>query len=184
MNGSDMNYHEAGAPQAPGQVPGKGAYAAGGWDRPRRSPVLATFLSLMPGLGQVYLGYYQQGFINLAVIATCITALASERMRGIEPFIGLSMAFYWLYNMVDANRRAHHFNRVAAGLGAEQLPDEFPMPKPRGSTFTGAILIAVGVLFLLDLNFDVPLDWLADWWPAVLVLIGARMIWQSRKRGA
>lgn len=184
MNGSDMNYNEAGAQQAPGQGAGKGAYAAGGWDRPRRSPVLATFLSLMPGLGQVYLGYYQQGFINLAIIATLITALASERMHGIEPFLGLGLAFFWMYNLVDANRRAHHFNRVAAGLGAEQFPDEFPMPKPRGSLFSGVILAGVGVLFMLDLNTDISLDWIADWWPMVLVLIGARMIWQSRRRGA
>lgn len=183
MNGSDMNHDNIGPQGVPGTGAARGAYAAG-WDRPRRSPVLATFLSLMPGLGQVYLGYYQQGFINLAVIATCITALASDRMDGIEPFIALSMAFYWMYNLVDANRRAHHFNRVAAGLGAEQFPDEFPMPKPRGSMFTGGILIAVGLLFLLDLNFDVPLDWLADWWPLILVLIGGRMIWQSRRKGA
>ena len=74
--------------------------------------------------------------------------------------------------MIDANRRAHHFNRVAAGLGAEEFPDEFQLPKARGSMFGGVMLIAVGLLFLLDLNFDIPLDWLADWWPLVLVLIG------------
>ena len=35
------------------------------YDDPRRkSPVLALVLSLMPGLGQVYVGYYNQGFIN------------------------------------------------------------------------------------------------------------------------
>ena len=43
------------------------------------------------------------------------------------------------------------------------------------------MLIAVGVLFLLDLNFDIPLDWLEDWWPLVLVLIGGRLVWQSRR---
>lgn len=180
MNGSNMNYDDgAQGPQPRGEA--KTVYAAT-WDRPRRSPVLATFLSMMPGLGQIYLGYYQQGFINMAVVAGCITVLSSNRFDGIEPFIALGMAFYWMYNMIDANRRAHHFNRVAAGLGPEQFPDEFPLPKPRSSMFGGVIMIAIGLLFLLDLNFDVPLDWLEDWWPLVLVLIGGRMVWQSRRR--
>ena len=38
-------------------------------DQRRKSPTLAALLSLMPGLGQVYVGYYQQGFIDIAVAA-------------------------------------------------------------------------------------------------------------------
>jgi hypothetical protein len=96
----------------------------------------------MPGLGQIYLGYYQQGFTNMAIFAGCITALSSNRLEGIEPFIALGMAFFFMYNMIDANRRAHHLNRVAAGLSPEQFPDEFPLPKPRSSMFGGVIMIA------------------------------------------
>jgi hypothetical protein len=192
MNGNDRDFHDTGTrgsderdAMRAGQA-GAGQAAAGqaaaGWERPRRSPALATMLSMMPGLGHIYLGYYQQGFINIAIIAGCITALSSNDFEGLEPFIALGMAFYWLFNLVDANRRAHHFNRVAAGLGAEKFPDEFPMPKSRGSMFNGMLLIGVGLLFILDLNFDIPLDWLADWWPLVLVLFGARMVWNSRRK--
>lgn len=191
MNGSDMNdnYGAQGAQPHGAQPQGSpplGAagpgYAAGNWERPRRSPALATILSMMPGLGQIYLGYYQQGFTNMAIFAGCITALASERLRGIEPFIALGMAFFFMYNMIDANRRAHHLNRVAAGLGPEQFPDEFPLPKPRSSLFGGVIMIAIGLLIILDLNFDVPLDWIEDWWPLALVIIGARMVWQAKRK--
>lgn len=182
MSGYDKDLHDMGTHGRDERDPMRTGPVSAGWERPQRSPALATLLSMMPGLGQIYLGYYQQGFVNIAVIAGCITALSSDRFDGLEPFIALGMAFYWLFNMIDANRRAHHFNRVAAGLGAEQLPDDFPLPKARGSKFGGVALIAVGVLFLLDLNFDIPLDWLADWWPLALVLIGARMVWTSRHK--
>jgi hypothetical protein len=84
--------------------------------------------------------------------------------------------------MIDANRRAHHLNRVAAGLSPEQFPDEFPLPKPRSSMFGGVIMIGIGMLIILDLNFDVPLDWIEDWWPLALVLLGVRMVWQAKRK--
>ena len=43
-------------------------------DSRRKSPGLACFLSLMPGLGQVYVGYYQRGFVHAAVVAALITS--------------------------------------------------------------------------------------------------------------
>jgi hypothetical protein len=120
----------------------------------------------------------------MAIFAGCITALSSNRLEGIEPFIALGMAFFFMYNMIDANRRAHHLNRVAAGLSPEQFPDEFPLPKPRSSMFGGVIMIGIGLLIILDLNFDVPLDWIEDWWPLALVLLGVRMVWQGEAQDA
>jgi hypothetical protein len=76
-----------------------------------------------------------------------------------------------------------HDNRVSAGLGAEELPDEYKLPKAGGSLFGGIVMIVIGLLFVLDLNFDIPLDWLADWWPLALVIVGARMVWQARRKG-
>lgn len=186
MNGNEANIHEAGFREQTGTgreagEPRRPVYDAAPVDRPRRSPTLAGILSMMPGLGQVYVGYYQQGFLHLAIFAACIMVLSSDSLDALKPPVGVSMAFFILFNMIDASRRAHHYNRVAAGLGAEELPDEFKLPKARGSMFGGVMLIAVGVLFLLDLNFDIPLDWLEDWWPLVLVLIGGRLVWQSRR---
>lgn len=189
MNGNEANIHDAGFREQAGTGrdagdPKRAAYGPALIDRPRRSPALAAILSMMPGLGQVYVGYYQQGFLHLAIFAACIMVLSSHNLDALKPPVGVSMAFFILFNMIDANRRAHHYNRVAAGLGAEELPEEFKLPKARGSMFGGVLLIAIGVLFLLDLNFDIPLDWLEDWWPLVLVLIGGRLVWQARRSKA
>lgn len=186
MNGNEANIHDAGYADQTGGARDAGAASRAAYgpvqaERPRRSPALAAILSMMPGLGQVYVGYYQQGFLHLAIFAACIMVLSSHNLDALKPPVGVSMAFFILFNMIDANRRAHHYNRVAAGLGAEELPEEFKLPKARGSMFGGVVLIAIGVLFLLDLNFDIPLDWLEDWWPLVLVLIGGRLVWQARR---
>lgn len=183
MSNSEWNANGTGPQAQGGQEAGRAAYAAVGTQRPMRSPALATMLSMMPGLGQIYVGYYQQGFINMAIVAGCITALSSNRFEGLEPFIAFGMAFFWMFNLIDANRRAMHYNRVSAGLGAEELPDEYKLPRAGGSLFGGIVMIVIGLLFVLDLNFDIPLDWLADWWPLALVIVGARMVWQARRKG-
>ncbi len=155
-------------------------YPAPGAQISRKSPAMATWLSLGPGLGQIYVGYYNQGFTNIAVVAAIITLLASGVARPLVPFLGVFLAFFWIFNMIDANRRAQHYNRVKAGLAAETVPDEFQLPKGGGSLTWGTILIAAGVLIFLDLNFGVSLEWIEDFWPLALVLFGARLVWKAR----
>lgn len=150
-------------------------------DPRRKSPVLATVMSVMPGLGQVYVGYYQQGFINVVVIATTITLIASGELRGAEPFLGLFLAFYWLYNIVDAGRRAAFYNQALAGIPPGKMPDEIKLPGTRGSFAAGVALIAAGLIFFSNTMFDVSLRWLEDWWPMGLVIAGAWLVYVSRK---
>ena len=163
-----------------------GAYGAGYGTQAspninRKSPAMATWLSCMPGLGQIYVGYYQQGFINMFVVAGTITALASSFMRGAEPFFGVFLSFFWIFQMIDANRRAHHYNRVMAGLGGEDVPNGFSMPTTKGSMLGGGVLVILGILFIMDLNFDVSMQWVENWWPLILVLVGVNLIFKARK---
>ena len=181
MNGEQNDSGQALYEQAPPRQQTALPPIAPARDSSRKSPALAMFLSLMPGLGQTYVGYYQQGFINAAVVAVTITILASGA-GSLAPFLGIFLAFFWLYNMIDANRRAHHYNRVLDGLGGEQVPEEFQTPGARGSLPAGIALIIVGALFLLDLNTDISLDWIEDWWPLLLVGGGVWMILKSRRQ--
>lgn len=150
----------------------------------RKSPALATVLSLMPGLGQIYVGYYQQGFLFILAVATCISILEGGPGRGAEPFFGLFLSFLWIFNMIDANRRAQHYNLVLQGLPGEEVPESFKVPGAGGSIFTGVLLIAVGFLLFLDVKFGVSLEWVEDWWPLALVGFGVWLVVKSRRRGA
>src|SRR2546422_5711021 len=84
-------------------------------DTRSKSPALAAVLSMMPGLGQVSVGYYQRGFVHAAVVATLVTILASGTLDRLNPLFALFMSFFWLYNIIDAARRASLYNDALAG---------------------------------------------------------------------
>lgn len=147
----------------------------------RKSPVLATILSSFPGLGQVYVGYYQTGFLFMLVMAGVIFILNTSSGGFLAPFLGPFLAFFWIFNMIDANRRAQHYNRVLAGQGTEEIPEDFQMAGGRGSMPAGIALVIIGILIILDLNFNVSLEWLEDWWPLGLVGMGGWLIVKARQ---
>ena len=153
-------------------------------DFPYKSPVLATVLSLMPGLGQIYVGYYQHGFMFVLIPAGIIALLASGAVRGLVPLMAMFLAFFWIFNMVDANRRAAHYNRALDGLTDAEIPEDFQLPGAKGSIPAGLILILIGVLIILDLNFDVSMQWVENWWPLALVIFGGWLVFKARGRSA
>lgn len=151
-------------------------------DDPRKKSVmLAMILSLMPGLGQVYVGYYPLAFRNILIVCGLIAILASGAAHRLEPVVALFMAFYWLHNIVDAGRRASFYNQALAGLRPMDLPEDGKAPQPMGSFAGGVLLIAVGLTLFANTMFDVPLDWLAHWWPLALVGAGAWLILADRR---
>ncbi len=134
----------------------------------------------MPGLGQVYVGYYQRGFVHALVVASLIAVLAAEVLDELVPVAAIFLPFFWLYNVVDAGRRAAFYNQALAdGESFEpvRLPGDAVVPGPGGSLAGGTALVAVGVVMLLHTRFGVPLDWIEDWWPAALVVLGAYLIY-------
>lgn len=146
-----------------------------------KSPILAGVLSLMPGLGQVYLGYTQLGFIHAAVFASFVALMSSNQLGPLEPFVGISMAFFFLYNLVDAHRRALLLNESLAQLEKPALPDGFGTVSLGGRMALGVGLILVGLLTLLNLRFGLSLAWLERWWPAGLVLLGIYLVARAIK---
>lgn len=139
----------------------------------RKSTVSAVLLSLiMPGLGQIYTGLYEQGFTHALIVASLIAVLDYGIGAG-EPLLGFFLAFYWLFNVVDAHRKAVAYNRAAAGL---QPPGEGGMVSGRGSFVGGAAMIAVGAMLLAHTRFGYSLKWIEDWWPAALVLVGGYLV--------
>jgi TM2 domain-containing membrane protein YozV len=147
-------------------------------DPRRKAPLFASFLSIMPGLGQVYVGYYQQGFIHAIVVSTLVALLAS-RLGPLTPLAAIFLAFFWLYNIVDAGRRALLYNEALAGRNGIALPDEFKTPALRGSIPGGLAVLTVGGVLLSHTLFRVSLDWLNEWWPAALILFGIYLVARS-----
>jgi hypothetical protein len=142
--------------------------------------VLAGVLSgCIPGLGHVYLGYTQRGFLHALIFAGVIALLASGNAHRIEPLFGIFIGFFWFYSLIDAVRRAHLINHALAGVGPVEMPQDIQLPTTSGSIFGGVLITVVGLIFLLRTRFDVDLDWLIDWWPAFIVAFGLYLIYKS-----
>ncbi len=139
--------------------------------RLHKSAGLAAVLSLMPGLGQVYVGYYFAGFVNMLIFAGVITLLESHRSRGMEPFLGVFLGFFIVFNIIDAVRKAQLYNRKMDGGEAEKLPTDSPL-------FAGILLLIFGAIFTLDVTLGIDVDFIAEIWPLGLLVGGVYLIWK------
>jgi hypothetical protein len=143
---------------------------------------LAIALSAMPGLGQIYVGYYQQG-ITLVIIAGSLLTVTSRTwsfgLQEFEPLLVMATVFTWLYSCVDAGRRASLYNQALSGLRPMDLPENQRTPEWHGSLVGGACLVLFGVVLFFHTMFDMPMEWVTRWWPLALVLVGAWLVYAS-----
>jgi hypothetical protein len=130
----------------------------------------------MPGLGQVYVGYYPRGFVNIVVIAGIISILSSNERDTLAPFLALFLVFFWLYNMIDAARLASLYNRALSGGREPDLPQGFQLPSMGGSILGGGILAAAAFIVLLHTRWGLRLDWVREWWPVFPMLFGIYLV--------
>ena len=149
-----------------------------------RSPFLAAFLSLVPGLGQIYVGYYNRGFVNPLVVGGIISLLVLSADEPGPPFwfplAIMFLVFFWLYNIIDAFRRAVMYNLALDGVENIQLPDDLSAPSLGGSLFGGIVLVLVGGSILLHTRFGLPIDFFEQWWPIAPIALGAYLIVRDR----
>jgi hypothetical protein len=142
-----------------------------------KSPGLAAFLSLFPGLGQVYNGHIARAFAFFFAFVGSIYLTSS----GHEFPFAFVIPFVYLYNMIDAWKGANAINQRF--LGGRVDADEGTSVE---SPVWGATLAVFGVLILLSNLGWLDLDSLARWWPLLLIGVGLWFVWESvqRKRAA
>ena len=137
-------------------------------DSPPKSPVAAALLSLVPfGLGHLYLGQYSRAIAFFTGFWVPILLLEL-------PLLGI---FFYFFGIFDAFRQAQLIN-LAAGEGRELPAGAF-----QGGLAAGVFLIVLGGVLMCRnwIDFYYVREFLHDWWPAILVLIGAYFIFGAVK---
>src|SRR5712692_10845467 len=95
------------APNAPGGAAGYFAappIAPGSGPNPALAGILAGFFPF--GVGAVYTGQYAKGLAHLLIFTGLVWGLSSGAMGNLEPVLGIGMAFFIVYQIIDAIRSA------------------------------------------------------------------------------
>jgi len=137
------------------------------------NPTVAGILGAIPlGLGAVYCGQYAKGLAHLGIVVLAIVGLSSDLPWQADTALGIFLGFFWVYQIIDAIRTAR-----AIQMG-EPVPDPFGLAQTFGTgekfestkvPAAAAILIGLGVLFLINTVFDFSLH---RFWPIILIVLG------------
>jgi hypothetical protein len=157
--------------------------AAGMWepsqrqmfDPRRKSPALAAALAIIPGVGQLYIGYYLRGFVTAASFLAAVM-IGAETPGALSPVFAMSAIFIWVFNLIDAGRMAALYNHAAAGSNAIEMPKDLRLPRLGGSIMGGVVLLLFGGIALSRTAFGYSLDWLEAWWPAFPLALGVYLL--------
>jgi cell wall-active antibiotic response 4TMS protein YvqF/B-box zinc finger protein len=174
---------------AAGFVPPQGVYPPAG-SVPRPTPgsgpnpavagILAGFFPF--GVGAVYCSQYAKGLAHLLIFVMLI--FASDHAGNWDWIFGLGIAFFYVYQIIDAVRTARALQEGQPAPDPMGLGQTFSMGEKfdAGKVPVGAIvLIGLGLLFLLHTMriFETGLDRL---WPLILVFLGGWMFYRNYER--
>jgi hypothetical protein len=141
----------------------------------RKSPGLAGFLSIFPGLGHLYLGLYQRAFAFAG--AFCLLIFFNSHGR-IAVLSGPATAFLWFFAIIDAVRQAKAINRgfvSESGFATEAQIRK--VSEGTGSLTWGVILVGLGSLWIIDRYVDVDWSFMEEWGgPVALILLGLILV--------
>lgn len=147
-----------------------------------RAPLLAGFLSVVPGLGNVYNGLYIRGlsffFLINGLFVLAFQVGSRHKSEHMLALIIPTMVFFWFFNLFDAYRQAVLINY---GGGTDLGLSERPKLAGQGSggMMLGVALALVGLYGLLDSLFGIDLSLLLDYWYIVFLALGGWLIYQS-----
>ena len=139
------------------------------------SPGMAFVLGFIPGVGAIYNGQYAKGLVHVIIIGLMISILDNNAAHGLEPLMGLLLAGFWMYMPFEA---FHTAKKRQQGVAVDEFSSLIPM-RGGASRFPVApvVLIALGVIFLLD-NLDIlDLQRMLRYWPVGLIALGAYMLY-------
>ncbi len=146
---------------------------------PGVSPGLAFLLGMMPGVGAIYNGQYAKGFVHVVILGMLISIISSGNAHGLEPLFGILIGVFWFYMAFEA---FHTARRRQLGEPVDEFSSLVQLNvKGPGFPIAPVLLMALGVLFLLN-NFDLlRLRDVMRWWPVLLILSGGYLLYLRLK---
>lgn len=139
---------------------------------PNVSPGLAFLLGLIPGVGAIYNGQYAKGLVHVFIFGTFVSIGNSS--HDLEPLVGMMAGCFYFYMPFEAYHTALRRQR---GQPVDEFSSILPLQGRGGNYPVGPILlIAVGVLFLLNNLGLLRIAQVFRLWPLALIALGALLL--------
>ena len=138
-------------------------------------PGLALMLGFAPGVGAIYNGQYAKGLVHAVVFGLLISVANNVHNGGLEGLVGVMIATWVIYQAFEAY---HTARKRRFGQQVEEFSSLFDV-KPHHGKFPlgGVMLIGLGFLLLLDTTDIISFEFLARFWPALLIALGVYMLY-------
>jgi Domain of unknown function (DUF5668) len=152
----------------PGPVPAAASIAV------RTSPGLAFMLGFIPGVGAIYNGQYLKGLVHALLFGLWVTMI-DNTPGSAQPLLGILLAAFIFYMPFEAY---HTAKKREMGLAPDEWSSILPAGRHTGRAPVGPIvLIAIGVLYLLNTLNLVDFRQIGRFWPVILIVVGAYMLY-------
>jgi hypothetical protein len=142
------------------------------------SPSVALALGFIPGVGAIYNGQVTKAIAQVLIFG-CLIAMGRRVHGGLDVIFDLCAWAFYFYMVIDS------FQTAKAKSSGQPVPEWFGLGELRLNAPVGAaVLIALGVLFLLD-NLGYPvINQVSRFWPVLLIAIGVLMMQRRLSGGA
>jgi len=141
------------------------------------SPGLAFLLGLIPGVGAIYNGQYVKGLVHVIIFGLLISIVSNgDAAGGMEPLFGMMIAVWEFYMAFEAY---HTARKRLMGQPVDEFSSLVSL-RGRRSQFpvAPAVLIAVGLLFLLNNLEIIRMREVIRYWPIALIGLGVYMLYE------
>jgi hypothetical protein len=117
-------------------------------------------------VGAIYNGQIVKAVLQVLIFGSLI-ALSDRVHDGLDAIFGMGAAAFYFYMVIDS------FQTAKAKASGKPVPEWFGLSEIKVNAPVGAaLLIGLGVLFLLD-NLGVPvISQLSKFWPVLLIVAG------------
>jgi hypothetical protein len=154
---------------------GAAAYAGpGSYAYSDVSPGLAFFLGCIPGVGAIYNGQYAKGIVHAVIWGMLMSMADSRAVRDMEPLFVIMVISWWFYMAFEAY---HTARKRRAGEPVDEYSSILNLSGGRSHVpVAGIALIGLGAILLLHTLDLLDFEYVARFWPVLLIAAGAYLL--------
>jgi Domain of unknown function (DUF5668) len=139
------------------------------------SPGLAFLLGWIPGVGAIYNGQYLKGLVHAVIFGLLISLISGTENSSGQPLLVMMLIGFIFYMPFEAY---HTAKKRQMGIRVDEWSSLLSQSRYTGRAPVGpVVLILIGVVFLLDSLHLIEFREIGRFWPVILIVVGAYMLY-------